>query len=126
VIGGAVLNLLGVVSRPTQDRDILDPQLPAEVQEAARGFAVEVRARGEILQDNNWLNNGPAMLAKQLPGGWRAQLQPAFKSRALVLEALGWLDLLRSKLFALCDRGLDVGDCVALGPSAEELASVLP
>jgi hypothetical protein len=98
---------------------------PQETLAAARGFAAEVRARGEILQDN-WLNNGPAMLAKQLPGGWRAQLQPAFRGQALVLEALGRLDLLRSKLFALCDRGLDIGDCLALAPSADELATVLP
>jgi hypothetical protein len=53
-------------------------------------------------------------------------LQPAFKGRALVLEALSRLDLLRSKLFALCDQGLDIADCVALAPSAEELASILP
>jgi hypothetical protein len=33
VIGGAVLNLLALVSRPTRACDILDPRLPAEIQE---------------------------------------------------------------------------------------------
>jgi hypothetical protein len=67
VVGGTALNLLGLVSRPTNDT-----------------------------------------------------------GRALVLASLGRLDLLRSKLFALCDRGLDLGDCMALAPTAEELARILP
>jgi hypothetical protein len=35
VIGGAALNLLGVVSRPTKDCDILLPPLPAAIVEAS-------------------------------------------------------------------------------------------
>ncbi len=31
-----------------------------------------------------------------------------------------------SKLFALCDRGIDLQDCVALAPSAAELLEILP
>ena len=31
-----------------------------------------------------------------------------------------------SKLFALCDRGIDLPDCVALAPTAAELREVLP
>jgi hypothetical protein len=58
VIGGAALNLLGVVSRLTKDCDILHPEIPNEIAEASRGFAIKVRAKGGTLQDN-WLNNGP-------------------------------------------------------------------
>jgi hypothetical protein len=36
------------------------------------------------------------------------------------------MDLLRSKLFALCDRGFDLGDCLALAPTAGELGAILP
>jgi len=50
----------------------------------------------------------------------------AFSGHAIVLHTLGRLDLLRSKLFALCDRGIDLPDCLALAPSAEELAEILP
>jgi hypothetical protein len=36
------------------------------------------------------------------------------------------MDLLRSKLFALCDRGTDLPDCVALAPTPDEIAVILP
>src|SRR4051812_41450619 len=107
VIGGAALNLLGVVSRPTKDCDILHPEIPPEIASAARAFAAARRRAGDILQDD-WLNNGPASLAKQLPDDWRARLQPAFMGKALFLKSLGRDDLLRAKLFALCDRGIDL------------------
>ena len=41
-----------------------------------------------------------------------------------MLHTLGRVDLLMSKVFALCDRGLDLPDCVALAPTAEELEEV--
>ena len=52
VIGGAALNLLGVVFRMTKDCDILQPEIPNEIAEASRTFAIEVRAKGGTLQDN--------------------------------------------------------------------------
>jgi hypothetical protein len=52
VIGGAALSLLGVLSRPTKDVDILVPEIPPEIHVAARAFAIEVRATREILQDD--------------------------------------------------------------------------
>jgi hypothetical protein len=125
VIGGAALNLLGVVSRPTKDCDILHPPLQPEIVAAARGFAAEVRKRGEILEDD-WLNNGPASLVQHLPPGWQARLQTVFTGGTLVLRCLGRDDLLRSKLFALCDRGIDLADCLALAPTVEELRAILP
>lgn len=64
-IGGAALNLLGAVSRPTKDCDILSPEIPEEIGEASRAFAVEIRTQGEVFRDD-WLNNGPASLADQL------------------------------------------------------------
>jgi hypothetical protein len=39
----------------------------------------------------------------------------------LILRVLGRSDLLKSKLFSLCDRGTDLLDCVALAPTDEEL-----
>ena len=125
VIGGTALNLLGVISRATKDCDILDPPLPSVVTEAARSFAAEVRVRGAQLEDD-WLNNGPASLVSVLPPGWQDRLQVVFAGSAIVLRCLGRADLLRSKLFALCDRGLDLGDCLALAPSASELRDLLP
>jgi len=75
---------------------------------------------------DDWLNNGPASLAAQLPADRRNRLQLAFAGSALRLQAPGREDLLRSKLFALCDRGFDLADCLALAPTKEELEVLRP
>lgn len=125
VIGGAALNLLDVIDRPTRDVDILQPVLSKELTEAAREFSAHVRASGEILRDD-WLNNGPASLADMLPAGWRERIQPILTGQAIVLHTLGRSDLLKAKHFALCDRGEDLIDCLALAPTPEEIAEALP
>lgn len=123
--GGAALALLGVIQRETRDCDLIEPELSSELRGAAAAFAGILRLRGEILRDD-WLNNGPASLGPLLPEGWRSRLHPVFEGEALRLWALGRAELLLSKLFALCDRGLDLGDCLALRPSLEELAQAAP
>lgn len=125
VVGGACLGLLGVVSRQTKDVDILHPKLPESILMASREFAERYTQEvGPLALD--WLNNGPADLINDLPKGWQERLELAFSGEAIVLRTLGRLDLLRSKLFALCDRGIDLQDCLALVPAADELAEVLP
>lgn len=123
VVGGTALYLMGVVSRATRDCDVLVPELSEDILAAARSFAAATRAHGEPL-DDEWLNNGPASLTRDLPDGWQERLVDVFTGKAIVLRSLGRPDLLRSKLFALCDRGLDLPDCVALAPTAEELDSL--
>ncbi|MDD5306950.1 MAG: DUF6036 family nucleotidyltransferase [Deltaproteobacteria bacterium] len=125
VIGGTALGLLGVVSRQTRDCDILHPQLPPEISAAAREFAHLRRRQGDVLQDA-WLNNGPLSLTDVLPAGWMQRLQLAYEGDAITLRCLGRLDLLRSKLFALCDRGIDLADCLALAPKPAELVEIAP
>jgi hypothetical protein len=56
-----------------------------------------------------------------LPKAWQLRTRRVFEGRALVLSTLGRADLLKTKLFALCDRGTDLPDCVALAPTAAEL-----
>lgn len=124
VVGGAALSLLGFITRQTRDCDILHPALPPEILAAAAAFAAEVRARGEALKDD-WLNNGPSQLAGMLPPGWELRPQEAFRGRVVVLRTLHRSDLLKAKLFALCDRGLDLPDCVALAPTRTELAEAI-
>jgi hypothetical protein len=111
------------VSRPTKDCDILYPKIPEEIAVASRAFAAQVRTV-EALQDE-WLNNGPADLAAHLPLGWQERLRDAFTGVALYLRCLGRQDLLCAKLFALCDRGIDLADCIALAPNQAELNAVL-
>lgn len=92
---------------------------------AAREFAAHLRGEDVELSDD-WLNNGPMQLAEILPDGWRQRVQVAFEGEALTLTTLGRADLLKTKLFALCDRGTDLADCIALAPTAEELDDALP
>jgi len=125
VVGGAALSLLGVVARTTRDCDILHPALGPAIREAAKAFAIATRSTGEAL-DDDWLNDGPASLAPLLPADWLNRAVPAFEGRAIRLRSLGRLDLLRSKVFALCDRGIDLGDCVALAPTSGELNEIMP
>jgi hypothetical protein len=125
VIGGAALGLLGVISRQTRDCDILCPKLPRAIQDTAKEFA-QLRSRGGDLLGDDWLNNGPASLTDVLPPGWKDRLQVAYKGKAITLHCLGRLDLLRSKLFALCDRGTDIQDCIALAPTSAELEEIKP
>lgn len=125
VIGGTALVLLGVIDRSTRDCDVLAPPLSEAVRAAAAEFAAEKRRTGLALADD-WLNNGPASLTESLPAGWETRVEPLLHGRALRLAVLGRLDLLRTKLFALCDRQLDLADCIALAPTAAELATVMP
>jgi len=120
VIGGSALALLGVTTRQTRDFDILAPILPAGIVAAARTFAAEQRRLGLELADD-WFNNGPVQLGSILPAGWINRVQRVFHGRALLLHALGRSDLLKTKLFALCDRGTDLPDCLALVPIPNEL-----
>ena len=125
VIGGSALGLLGVIHRPTRDFDILVPELPVAIAAAARAFAKAQRAAGIDIGDD-WLNNGPMQLGDVLPVGWRERVRRIFEGQALVLTTLGRSDLLKTKLFALCDRGTDLPDCIALAPTAAELVECLP
>jgi len=125
VIGGSALALLGVTSRQTRDFDIIAPELPIAILEVASAFAREQRELGVELIDD-WLNNGPMQLGDVLPEGWRLRVVLAFEGNALVLHSLGRADLLKTKLFALCDRGTDLPDCVDLAPTGAELAEALP
>lgn len=62
LIGGAALALQGVITRDTRDCDIIEPDLPAPILEAARAFAEKLSNQGEVLRAD-WLNNGPSSLA---------------------------------------------------------------
>lgn len=124
IIGGAALALLGIISRQTRDCDILDPIVPDNILNAAKEFATSSRHSGQFLQ-SNWFNHEPHSLSKLLPEGWQRRLQIAFQGKALVLHTLGRKDLLCTKLFALCDRGTDLADCIALNPALNEIEEVI-
>ena len=52
-IGGAALSILGIIQRGTRDLDLLDTEIPVDIQKAAYDFAM-----ANLLAEN-WLNSGP-------------------------------------------------------------------
>lgn len=124
-IGGISLIMMGVITRNTRDCDILDPEIPQNILSYAKEFAEKSRKKGLVIRDD-WFNNGPSSLVEHLPDGWRNRTKLLFRGKALTLYTLGRQDLLKTKLFALCDRGTDHADCVALKPTVEELNDALP
>ena len=120
IIGGAALNLMGVISRATNDVDCLESEIPGPIKQAIRDFAVEHGL------DQHWFNNGPASLIKNLDADWKNKIEKIFKGKVLTLYTLSRLDLIRSKVWAMCDRQIDLGDCVALRPTAAELDAITP
>ncbi len=121
MIGGAALQLMGLITRPTNDCDILDPMLDSQILSAADAYA-----ETQPQLSTGWFNNGPASLVRTLPGEWSQRLQPLFTGKAIQLTTLGREDLLRSKLFAMIDRNIDLPDCVALAPTRDEVLALLP
>jgi hypothetical protein len=119
IIGGAALNIMDVITRQTKDVDFLDPDIPVEIKKASVNFAL--KNPDLKLDAKNWMNNGPKSLVRDLPEGWRNDLQKIFEGKALNLWTLGRLNLLRTKLYAYADREIDYSDCMALNPTIAEL-----
>lgn len=124
VIGGGALSLMGIITRETQDIDILDPILPDEILKLSQDFADENKNNNLILK-KNWFNNGPESLRKNLPGGWQDRTECIYTGKALTFYALSRPDFLKTKLFAFCDREQDRADCLLLKPSKEELLQAM-
>jgi hypothetical protein len=121
VTGGAALSLLEITNRATRDVDVLEPEkLSVEIQLAAVDFANQ-QGRG---LDIGWLNTAARIYADSLPSGWLDRARITLETPGLTVRTLAREDLLKLKVRALCDRGKDLEDCVALDPSRAELASV--
>jgi hypothetical protein len=134
ILGGAALNLLGIIDRPTSDVDILAfadtrrtrPRLsepPEPVPEPLRR-AVRTVAR-DMRLDDDWLNTGPALQ-------WRSGLPPGLSERVhwrdyggLRVGLVDRYDLIFFKLFAAADstgtRSVHYQDLIAIAPSVTEL-----
>jgi hypothetical protein len=139
IIGGAAMNLLGIVARTTTDVDILafgdlesDARSghriarPPEPLPAALIAAAQAVAR-EMGLGPDWLNAGPA-------SQWDLGLPPGLESRiewrthaALDVGLVGRLDLIYFKLYAAADdtgpKSVHFQDLLALSPTLAELAA---
>lgn len=136
IVGGAALNLLGYVRRPTQDVDVLalasgkvrtprrlkrpDP-LPEALREAVRTVARDLGL------GTDWLNTGPA-------SQWETGLPPGVGRRVrwrryggLRVGLAGRRDLIFLKLYAAADavgpQSVHFQDLLRLRPTKAELAA---
>jgi hypothetical protein len=124
-IGGGALSIMGIISRETQDIDILDPKIPDNVYQASVEFA-KLQCISTTNLKENWLNNGPDSLKGFLREGWYLRLETLYSGKAIKLNTLGRIDLIGTKLLAYCDRGTDLKDCLDLNPSIVEINELLP
>jgi hypothetical protein len=140
ILGGAALNMLHIVERPTVDVDIL-AFAAAEPNGAPRAESIQPppqpmperlrRAAEQVASDlrlpPDWLNTGPALQ-------WRAGLPPGLASRVAWQQFAGlWVglvdryDLVFFKLFAAADavgpQSVHYQDLLRLQPTAAELAA---
>jgi hypothetical protein len=139
LIGGAALNLLHIIERPTIDVDILafarseDGAAPRaeSIQPPPEPMPERLRlAAAQVARDlglpSDWLNTGPALQ-------WRAGLPPGLPARVQWHRFAGlWVglvdrrDLIFFKLFAAADavgpRSVHYQDLLRLRPTAAELA----
>lgn len=127
-VGGSGLLLLGLISRPTRDLDIV-----AIVEDGAYVPAVElptplveaVRDIGEVLGIGaDWLNPKPAALMDfGLPEGF-AERAEVRRFGALTLHLASRVDQIHLKLYAAVDQGpasKHIEDLRALHPTPDEL-----
>ena len=119
VIGGAALIHLGIITRRTQDVDLIDPEIPVDIKMASIEFAKQYLDLG--LVPDEWFNSGPISLKDELLGNWKLRLVKMMEGESLTIWTLGREDLLKTKLFACCCREEDFDDCIALKPTANEL-----
>ena len=130
LIGGASLQLRGVISRPTRDADVLAewvndrlvpmPHLPEDLRAAVRDVGEAYAAAPD------WLNTGPQSLIELgLPPGFEARLERRDFDPGLVIWLAGRYDLVCFKLYAAADewptRGRHLQDLRALDPDPETL-----
>ena len=137
ICGGAALNIVGAVARPTKDIDVVAlasggpgavrleyAELPEEVRRCAREVAEDLGL------GNSWLNTGPReLLKKGLPEGCEGRLARQDFGPRLRVYCLGRKDLVCMKVYAAAGRSRrpDVhrADLRALRPSGEELEAAI-
>lgn len=71
IIGGGALSLMRVITRETQDIDVLDPILPQVILQLSQEFADQINQSTPLALKRTWLNNGPESLRPNLPEGWQ-------------------------------------------------------
>ena len=128
VIGGSGLLAINVISRSTQDVDVValeqDGRLvPAQPLPAPIADAAALVAR-DLGLEPNWLNPGPtSLLDLGLPDGFADRLSKRDYGPALRVSFASRIDQIHLKLYAAADRRepRDFADLRHLAPTDQEL-----
>jgi hypothetical protein len=130
VIGGAALQVLGYVERPTRDVDVVALLDGAHVRPAEPLPQVLREAAARVARDfglpADWLNAGPADLVRLgLPDGFLSRVHTYAYGPGLTVHFADRFDLIHFKLYAMVDQGggRHEGDLRALRPTPEELVA---
>jgi hypothetical protein len=119
IMGGGALAIMGITDRVTRDIDCVAPEIPTQIKSASEKFCKDFPNLG---LDKNWLNNGPISIIRDLTDGWRDRSTLIFKGKSVTLYSLGRIDLIKTKLWALCDRStVDLQDLLKLKPTISEI-----
>ena len=128
VVGGSALLALGLVSRATQDVDLVALRDGAGLLPAAPLPGPLAAARDRVARDlglpADWLNAGPAALLDfGLPEGFLSRATRRDHGEALVAWYASRLDQIHFKLYATVDQGAGKheADLRALVPTPDEL-----
>jgi hypothetical protein len=128
VIGGAALQALGFISRPTADVDVVGLRegrriVPADTLPAPLADAA-VRVARDFGLPEDWLNTGPTELVRfGLPAGFETRCVTRSYGPALTVEFASRYDQIHFKLYAMVDQGAGrhESDLRALDPATDEL-----
>jgi hypothetical protein len=131
VIGGSALLALGLVSRVTQDVDVVALGGHAGLDEALPLPGPLAEARDRVARDfglpNDWLNSEAAadMLRLGLPDGFVERLSRREYGPSLTVRYASRIDQIHFKLHATVDRGggKHLADLQTLKPTPDELVA---
>lgn len=119
IMGGGALAIMGITDRVTRDIDCVAPEIPPQIKYASEKFCQDFPNLG---LDKNWLNNGPISIIKDLNEGWKERSTLIYSGNSIILYSLGRIDLIKTKLWALCDRStVDLQDLLKLKPTISEI-----
>jgi len=125
VIGGSALGLMGVIQRPT--RDVRHPCARATACDRLGGARLRDGTAQGRRRPARRLAQQRSDAAGRRPARWMARARGAhLRGTGPRAQHAGQVRPAQEQLFALCDRGTDLPDCIALAPTAEELAECVP
>ncbi len=127
VCGGSALIAQHLVSRTTQDVDVVAMMVEGNLISAEPLPEYLLKSSGRVAEimglPDDWLNNGPAsQFSMGLPLGFAERLRRVQVGERLIVYYIGREDQIYFKTFASADRGgYHITDLKALNPTDEEI-----